>query len=45
MDECIAMRTFESSIYVTRLLSGTPSDETETDSILRPSDKEKSLGL
>ena len=45
MDECIAMRTFESSKYVIRLLSGTPSDDTETDMTSKPSDKEKSLGL
>ena len=45
MDECNAMRTLESSKYVIRLFSGTPSDETETDSTLRPSDKEMSLGL
>ena len=45
MDECKAIRTFESSKYVIRLFSGTPSVETETDSTLRSSDKEKSLGL
>ena len=45
MEECNAMRTFESSIYVIRLLSGAPSVVTETDSTVRPSVKEKSLGL